>query len=184
MIYHLPLVEKLFVGWRPWLSRDLDAYRNHVYRVINLACAFSPDMDREDFLMLQVAAAFHDVGIWRGDHLDYLQPSADQACAFLARNVELGDRSLELKQRLVRTIVYQHHRIRPITGPGATLAEAFRKAHWMDLAAGWLPFSLPRDTYRQIKKTFPDAGFHRRLLQIMGMRLLHRPLSPLPQLKP
>lgn len=183
MIDHLPLVEKLFAGWRPWLAGDFEAYRNHVYRVINLACALAPGMDPEDFLILQVAAAFHDVGIWRGDSLDYLQPSADQACAFLARHLELGDRSLELKQRLVRTIVYQHHRLRPITGPDTTLAEAFRKAHWMDLLAGTLSFNLPRDTYRQLNRAFPNAGFHRRLLRFIAARLRHRPFSPLPILK-
>lgn len=184
MIENLPLVEKLFAAWRPWLGDDRDRYHNHVYRLVNLACAFWPGIGEEDFLLLEVAAAFHDLGIWRAESVDYLEPSADQACSFLARHIELGDRSLEEKQRIVREIIFQHHRLRALTEPESRLAEVFRKAHWVELTGGYLRFGLPRSRYEEIRRLFPFLGFHRRVLEFIGRRLKQRPFSPLPMLRP
>ncbi len=182
MVEYLPLVERLFAGWRPWLGADLEAYRNHVYRLINLTCTFEPTMEDEDFLLLQVAAAFHDLGIWRGDSVDYLEPSADEACAFLAHHLELGDRSLENKQRLVRTLIYQHHRLTAIDSD-SPVADAFRRAHWTDLTLGWFRYGLPRSRYAELLRRFPGEGFHRRLAGFVARRMRERPCSPLPMLK-
>jgi len=182
MIEYLPLVEKLFAGWRPWLAEDLDAYRNHVYRLINLVFAMEPALDDEDFLLLQIAAAFHGLGIWRGGSVDYLELSADEACGFLARHLELGNRSLEDKQRLVRVMVYQHHQLTALDCD-SLLAEAFRRAHWTDLTGGWIRYDLSRSVYGEILRRFPAAGFHGRLARFMVRRLRKRPLSALAMLK-
>jgi HD superfamily phosphodiesterase len=67
-------IDGLLQEWRSDLGADHIAYRNHVYRVFNLssrlACATGEDSEK-----LAVAAAFHDVGIWLDQTLDYLEPS-------------------------------------------------------------------------------------------------------------
>jgi len=183
MIVDVPRVDQLLTGWQSLLGMDYEAYRNHVYRVINLAMAYFPDMSPEQRDLLCIAAAYHDIGIWTHSTLDYLESSADQACAYLAKNPDAGDSSLETKQRLVSAMIYQHHRIRAIPGDELAAAEAFRKADWADVTLGVRRFGLPRGRYRLICASFPNAGFHRRLLTLFTNRLRESPLSPLPMLR-
>ena len=56
-------INGLFEGWQGRLGRDYLPYRNHVYRVFNLACSLA-DAEAEDIERLAVASAFHDVAIW------------------------------------------------------------------------------------------------------------------------
>lgn len=179
----LPLVEQLFMGWHGIMGQDYTPYRNHVYRIIHLACHFAPQMSADDQLLLQVAAAFHDSGIWLDNTFDYLEPSADRACAWLARHLDVGSGSLDYKQRQVRAMIYRHHQIRPVAEPDLALAEALRKADWTDLSLGLYRFGLPLAAVREIQKTWPAQGFHRRLLQMVWQRVRSHPMSPLPMLR-
>ncbi|MFE8069568.1 hypothetical protein QQM79_00770 [Marinobacteraceae bacterium S3BR75-40.1] len=183
MIQDLQLVDRLFTGWRETLGGDYEGYRNHVYRVVNLTHRFHPEMSEEEFTLLQVAAAYHDVGIWLDNTLDYLEPSADRAGGFLVRHIDLGKSSLAEKQRLVRAMIYQHHAIRPARDPDLPLVDAFRKADWTDVLMGAYAFGLPRKEVKAIQQAFPDAGFHMRLLQLAGHRLKTNPFKPLPMLR-
>lgn len=183
MLTDLSVVDQLLISWQRMLGEDYTAYRHHVYRVINLTQAFYPGMTDNERVLLQVAAAYHDIGIWTNSTLDYLVPSADQACAFLAQNPELGQSSLEHKQHLVQTMIIEHHRVRPLPDLDMPLAEAFRKADWTDVTLGIRRFGLRWAEYRRMQRAFPDAGFHRRLLELVRDRLREAPLSPLPMLR-
>ena len=61
--------------------------------------------------------------------------------------------------------------------------ETFRRADWIDVSNGMLRFGLPRAVVREVRRTFPDAGFHRRLLQLTLRRFRRHPLSPLPMMR-
>lgn len=75
ILHSHPLVEEILTSHRDHANGDdagYDGYRGHVYRVLNLARALTPDTpDRDD--KLAVAAAFHDLDAFSS--LDYLAPS-------------------------------------------------------------------------------------------------------------
>ena len=50
----------------------------------------------------------------------------------------------------------------------------------MDVSLGTIAFDLPRRFLRDVLSTFPNAGFHRRLVQLAVKRFLSHPLNPLP----
>src|SRR5258705_439989 len=79
----IPLVEEILESHR-YLARGddagYDAYKAHVYRVVNFARALTPDVPDRD-AKLAIAAAFHDIGVF--DTLDYLVPSIEAQDAWL-----------------------------------------------------------------------------------------------------
>jgi hypothetical protein len=74
------------------LRHDFIAYRNHVYRVVNLCLALAGGSDRaaapDALEKLAVAAVFHDLGIWtnqvepfrRADWIDVSRGLRTSAC--------------------------------------------------------------------------------------------------------
>jgi len=61
--------------------------------------------------------------------------------------------------------------------------EPFRQADWIDVSLGLLTFGLPRARLRAIFARWPNAGFHRRLVQLTLREARRHPLRPLPVLK-
>lgn len=171
----LPQLEALFSPWRDALGDDYTPYRNHVYRMVHFCLALHPcsEAQREQVLL---AGCYHDIGIWPQLTLDYLPPSSARALEHLA-TADAGSREA------VRLMIELHHKLRAYQGPHQELVEAFRKADLVDLSFGALRFGLPRDYVAQVRAQFPNAGFHKRLLQLAGPWLLHHPLRPLPFLK-
>ena len=139
----LPLADEILESHRQHAHGDdagYDAYKAHVYRVVNFARALTPYRpDRDD--KLAVAAAFHDLAAF--ETLDYLVPSIAAQDASLQANV-LEDWSDELA-----LIVAEHHRLSRYgpTRPHAPLVEAFRRADLVDVSQGldpiWYPESDP-----------------------------------------
>ncbi len=82
LITQLPRVDQLFDQYAERFGKQQTAYRNHVYRLVNLVMAQRPIND-EELGKLQVAAFFHDAGIWLAGTFDYLQPSARLAEHYL-----------------------------------------------------------------------------------------------------
>lgn len=169
----VPLVDGILAHWRAALGRDHAGYRHHVYRVLNGVRALGAPLDDR----MLVAAAFHDLGIWSAGTFDYLAPSIAEARAWLT---EAGR---ERDAAAVQAMIAFHHRVRPYTGHFAALVEPFRRADWADVTLGVLPFGVPRPVLRTLRRRFPDAGFHRRLVALTGARLLRHPLDPLPMLR-
>ncbi|MCH8498494.1 MAG: HD domain-containing protein [Marinobacter sp.] len=180
---HLPIVEKLLQQWHTALGPDYTGYRNHVYRVVNLVHHFYPAMSETDAELLEVAAAFHDIGIWLDHTFDYLEPSADRASAWLAENPEVGEASLERKQRQVRALIMNHHKVRAVPDTNMALAEAFRKADWVDVSFAGRLAGVPKQLRKSLKAAFPDAGFHKRLVQLTWDQVKKKPGSPLPMMR-
>lgn len=170
-----PFLDELFDGSAGVLGADLEAYRNHALRVLNFALAQAPDgpdVQRK----LEIACYFHDVGIWTDGTLDYLEPSARRARAYLESH---GHPSW---QDEIARMVTEHHKLSSAAEDGP-LVEAFRRADWTDVTLGLLRFGLPRAFVAEVRRSFPNRGFHRRLVELTLQRTLRHPLSPLPMFK-
>lgn len=170
-------LDELLQHHRPALGRDFQAYRNHCYRVLNLAMAFSGGDDAETLDRFAIAIAFHDLGIWTDHSFDYLAPSEQRAQAWLAQA------GLEPWSDEITRMIREHHKLRRYRSEPAARVESLRKADWADVSLGLLRFGLPRGFLRDLSAEFPNAGFHWRLVQLALRRLLTHPWSPLPMLR-
>lgn len=171
-----PLAEMLFELWQPALGADATAYRNHVYRVLNFA-SYHSGAEGDDLEQLIIAGVFHDLGIWSDGTFDYLDPSIMRAAQWLRENDH------EDWITSVSIIIREHHKIRPYRGDHARLVEAFRRADLADVSLGLIRPGLPKDVVRLVRRHFPNAGFHKRLLQLAFRQFLRQPWRPMPMLR-
>lgn len=169
------MLNELLGRFRQQIGADLEKYSNHVHRVFEI-CVMH-DGEPENREKYAIAAVFHDVGIWTAHTIDYLPPSIEQAESYLT-GIQ--------KQALIPEItemIYWHHKVRAYEGPFSVTVETFRKADWTDVSLGVLTFGRDRKLLRQLRRRFPNAGFHVFLLQKIGARLFSHPLNPLPMFK-
>jgi hypothetical protein len=176
LLTEIPTLDALLRDHAPVLGADYDGYRNHTYRVANLCAALSSRAP-EELEKVAIAVAFHDIAIWTDHTLDYLQPSMQRARAHL----QAADK-LEWAPE-IEAMILEHHKLRPYKARPGFLVEAFRKADWVDVTHGALRFGLSGVLLRDLFAAFPDAGFHKRLLQLSLQRLRTHPGSPLPMLR-
>ena len=176
VITSLPTVEEVLGNHAPELGRDFVAYRNHVYRVVNLCVAILGDNPRE-LEKIAVAAVFHDLGIWTNHTFDYIDPSVAIAREHLAAR-GMVDWIPEIE-----AMILNHHKVTPSREHPGSLAEPFRRADWIDVTRGLRRFGLPRRFIAAVTATWPSAGFHRRLVELAIARFVKHPLSPLPMVK-
>lgn len=169
-----PLLDEILRPFGSRIGEDFNGYRHHAYRVLNFCRALSGGEVPE---VLIVAAAFHDVGIWTHRTFDYLEPSAEEARHYLCAHGR-GDR-VEAAQSVIRT----HHALRPCRGAHAAHGEIFRRADLADVSLGTIRFGMPKHFITEVRRAFPDAGFHWRLVQLAGRQFLRTPLTPLPMLR-
>ena len=170
------LVEETLDAFRDAIAGDLAAYRGHVYRVLNFCRGFVGAAAESDD-KIAYAAVFHDLGIWSDATVDYLPPSA----ARLRARLEQAGRTA-WSDELAR-MVELHHKLTPYRGAGAVLVEPFRRADLVDLTFGAVGFGLPRAFVREVRATWPAAGFHARVVQLVGGWALGHPLRPFPMLR-
>jgi HD domain len=176
LVTSLPTVEEVLDDHASELGHDLIAYRNHVYRVVNLCLAIVGD-SRAELEKIAVAAVFHDLGIWTNHTFDYIAPSVTIAREHLAAR-GMADWIPEIEAMIVN-----HHKITPSRANPQSLVESFRRADWIDVTRGLRRFGLPRTFIAAVDAAWPNAGFHRRLAQLTIDRFLKHPLTPLPMVK-
>lgn len=178
LLTQLPLVDALFDQYADRFGKQQSAYRNHVYRLINIVHLHLP-LSGDTLDQVQIAGFFHDAGIWLAGTFDYLQPSARLA------NHYLKEQQLGLWQPVVHAMIMNHHKISAYDNKDSAtaLVEAFRRADWTDVTLGAMRFGLPGRDIQLIRRTFPNAGFHRLLLKLSGRQLLSQPWRPLPMLR-
>ncbi len=68
-------------------------------------------------------------------------------------------------------------------GPFERAVKTFRRADLVDVSLGLVRFGLPASQVRAVRKAFPKAGFHRRLLVQTARQFLRDPLHPLPMMR-
>ena len=173
----LPLAEEILEANRSVAAGDdegYDAYKAHVYRVVNLARALTPDSpDRDD--KLQIAAAFHDLVAFKT--LDYLVPSIEAQDAWLRQT------GREAWADELALIVANHHKMTPYKGPSAELAEAFRRADLVDVSQGLIRAGLPKAYVKEVRSAFDARVFFRRVIPGATLRAV-RKLQPFGFLRP
>jgi hypothetical protein len=156
------------------LGKHFDPYKNHVYRVYNLA--IQQVTQPQDQKILSIAVAFHDLGIWTHHTFDYLPPSIALASNYCSER-ELGD---DLTARIV-SIISEHHRVNKVVDNHLT--EAFRQADLTDLTFGLIKCGNNPAYIRLLKSIFPNKGFHIYLIKIFIKNLFIKPWKPLPMFK-
>jgi len=170
------IAETVLDKFRPDLGADFEAYRNHIRRVLNFYSALDP-AGSDPSEAVQLAAAFHDLGIWTDDTFDYLAPSVKRARAHLDSSGQLP------LFPEVSLLIAGHHKIRPYLGEFALPVERFRRADFVDLSLGLLRFGLPASFVREVRAAFPNAGFHGRLASLTLKQAARNPLRPLPMFR-
>jgi len=172
----IPLLEEILAPWQGRIGEDFDGYKNHVSRVLNFCFALR-ECDEEERHKLIIVGAFHDIGIWSDGTVDYLAPSIAQA------NLYLTAHGLTHWTREIGLIIDLHHKLRPYRGGISPLIEIFRKADLADFLLGLIKGGVPAATVRAAKTAYPNAGFHKRLMQLAGGWFAKHPLSPPPFMK-
>lgn len=176
LLREIPVLDEVLEAHAAALGGDFTAYRNHAYRVANLCVALSPG-GAAQLEKIATAAAFHDLGIWTDHTFDYLRSSVSLARAHLARA------GREEWAPEVAEMILQHHKLSTYKGHSHTLVEPLRRADWVDVSKGLFTFGLPRALVREVFSTWPNAGFHKRLVRLELTRLRTHPLSPLPMVR-
>ena len=175
LVTSLPTVEEVLESHASDLGRDRVAYRNHVYRVVNLCLAIMGDS--VELEKIAVAGVFHDIGIWTNKTFDYIPPSIAVARQYLeARGMTDWIPEIE-------AMIEEHHKITSEPPNSESLVESFRRADWIDVTRGLRRFGVPRTFVTTVFSTWPNAGFHRRLVQLTMDQWRKHPLNPLPVFK-
>jgi len=170
------LMDEVLSTWGAALGRAQRPYTAHVYRVYNYSCRLLGSDRGTD--LLAVASAFHDIGIWSDRTFDYLAPSSARAVEFA------GARTPHVSSDLLRITIENHHRLRRISsGAEPAVAEAFRRADWIDVTRGLVRGGLDRGFQRDVVRAFPYSGFHALLLKTALAWAPRHPLRPLPMLR-
>lgn len=175
-ILEFPCTDEILTSFALAIGADLQGYRNHIYRVLNFHSALS-GTESLPSLAVQIAAAFHDLGIWTDDTLDYLPPSIALATEYLDSQQRPG-----LKDE-VRALILEHHKVRRYRGACADSVEFFRQADLVDVSMGLVRFGLPRSFIKTVQSTFPDHGFHSMLIKRSARQFIRSPLRPLPMFR-
>ena len=177
---HLPLLEEILAPWKDDIGSDYPGYRNHIYRMVHFCFALGecgPGWSDDSRRKVIIAGCFHDLGIWSDRTFDYLPPSIVRAHTYLKQN------ALEHWGPEIELLIDNHHRLRAYKDTRYPLVELFRKADLVDVSLGLVTFGLSRRYIGRVKALFPNAGFHWRLVRLVGGWAPRHPGSPLPFLR-
>ncbi len=169
------IIEELFEKFGPEMGVDYQRYKNHVYRVFLNCLLIDGNNMNED--LYAIAAVFHDIGIWTDRTIDYIDPSIIQAELYLT---ETGKEDLIDE---VSMMIFWHHKVTDYKGAHQKIVETFRRADWIDVSRGLRRFGLPRARLASVFAAWPNAGFHKRLIQLSLTRLRTHPFAPLPMMR-
>ncbi|MCF6293116.1 MAG: hypothetical protein L3J04_06965 [Robiginitomaculum sp.] len=172
----LPIVDAVLAKSKAIIGDDFDGYRNHVYRMVN-CCFWLKTCSKQDMQKIQIAAAFHDIGIWVDDTFDYLAPSVPPAVQYLQDN-GLQDWTDEIS-----LMITEHHKLRAYNDNPDMLVELFRKGDLVDFSLGMFRFGIDKALLRELKTTFPNSGFHKGLIKKSLKWFIRNPLNPAPMMK-
>jgi len=173
---HIALLEDILDEWKDRIGNDYLGYKNHVYRVIHFCFALH-DCNIEDREKIIIAGCFHDLGMWADNTVDYLPPSIALVKEYLKqRNLEHWSPEIEL-------MIDMHHKLRKYQGDRYPLVEVFRRGDLVDFSLGIIKWGLPTSYIKSVKDHFPNAGFHKQLLQLALGWFAKHPLSPPPFMK-
>ena len=101
--------------------------------------------------LVAIAIAYHDLGVWACDSMDYIRASAELAADFCVENglPEWADE--------IRLIIDMHHKVTPYTGVYEKTVETVRRADLYDFSYGWLPRNIERKHIDRFSTSSPTA---------------------------
>jgi len=173
---NIPLLEEILIEWKSKIGNDYEGYKNHVYRMLNY-CFYLSEPSKDDRKKLIIAAAFHDLGIWSDNTVDYLPPSVSLAKDYLEQN------GLNSWVEEVSLVIDLHHKITQVKNKKHPSIELFRKADLVDFSLGSIRSGVSKSYIQEVKSTFPNAGFHKRLVQLSWQQFKQHPFNPAPMMK-
>lgn len=158
--------------------QPLIPYRNHCYRVYNVAVrAFlETKLTNKDKELIAIALGFHDLGLFTHNTLDYLPPSIELVEKWM--NAKGGFSKDDIEK--VRLMIEYHHKVTAYEGPHADLVERVRKADWTDVTMGMMTFEADSGTLKTLRDAFPIEGFYSVLVKAEVLWLFSNPLRPIP----
>ena len=168
------LITEILSFHKKELGSNFEKYHNHACRVFLFAAKLSEANDEQQ-KQLAIAAAFHDMGIWSANTMDYLDPSIKLAAEYLTEH------KLEHWTESVSQIIDNHHKLTPFKNN--QLAESFRKADLIDLTFGFIKFGLSYSQISEYNKLFPAKGFQPYIFKEVFKNIVKHPLNPLPIMK-
>lgn len=169
-------VDGLLETYREQLGGNYDAYRNHLYRMMNFTLYLNGP-DESLLAPLEVAGFFHDLDFILRGNAHYLEPSAEAARAYLDET----NRS-ELAP-LVTDLIVWHHKLTKYRGDQGAIVEHFRVADLIDLSLGVIRGGVDKAFIKEAKRTFPNAGFHKVLVKTLVPYALTHPFNPMPMMR-
>lgn len=177
----LSTLDTILDSYREQLGTNYEGYRNHCYR----ACHFcfelinneGKSLTAEDSEKLQIAFAFHDLGLFTDNTVDYLPPSEKLARAYLAEE-DKADWAEE-----IALMISEHHKITPYKNAQYPLVEVVRQADLVDFSLGMIRLGVAKSAVKQLKKQFPNAGFHKMVATRQVGRIKSHPSNPFPIFK-
>jgi hypothetical protein len=172
----IPLLEEILADWQELISNEYEGYKNHVYRMIHFCLALK-DCNEEEREKIIIAGAFHDIGIWVEDTVDYIPPSIPPAMEYLKR------RNLEAWFAEIELMISEHHKITEYKDKTYPLVELFRKGDLVDFSFGLFKFGIAQDYIKEVKAEFPNADFHKNLGKRAARWFVKHPLNPAPMMK-
>ncbi len=168
-----PLIEQILASWRTEIGPVFEGYRGHVYRVLNLCCSLHK-CEPDEIDKLAIAAAFHDIGLWSDQTVDYVPPSVQRAADWLA----LQGRTAWTDE--ICMIIEVHHKVRAVHDQRFPLVEVFRKADLIDFSLGLIRCGVSRGLISSLKTSIPNQGFHAYLVRTALKWFIRHPLRPIP----
>lgn len=173
---HIPQLEEIFSEWKDTLGSEYQGYKNHVYRMVHFCLALK-ECNEDEKERIIVAGAFHDIGIWIKDTIDYIPPSLPPAMEYLK------SRNLETWSEEVTLMITEHHKIREFKDTSYPLVELFRKGDLVDFSLGLFTFGIPKAYIGVVKEKFPNSDFHKNLGKRAARWFIKHPLNPAPMMK-
>jgi hypothetical protein len=172
----IPLLEEILIKWQEVIGSEYEGYKNHVYRMIHFCLALK-ECSEEEREKIIIAGAFHDIGIWIENTVDYIPPSIPPAMTYLKhRNLEAWGVEIEL-------MIAEHHKVTKYKDQTYPIVELFRKGDLVDFSFGLFKFGIPESYIKNVKGEFPNADFHKNLGKRAGAWIIKHPLDPAPMMK-
>ena len=172
----LSLLDEILESYQEQIGKNFLGYKNHNYRVLHFCFALK-DFNEEDKNKMMIAAAFHDIAFFTKGTVDYLPPSIEIAKEYLSQN------NKEDQIEEISLIIDQHHKLTQYKGPFENTVETFRQADLADFSIGFMKGDLTSDTVKNVKKAFPNEGFHQALMKGGAGWVMKNPFNPIPILK-
>jgi len=169
-------IDDILSQWTGVIGADYPGYRNHVVRMATFCLALR-DCSEEERHKLEIAACFHDIGLWTARTFDYLEPSVLPAREYLREH------RLDAWGDEIEAMILDHHKLTPVRVAPSPLVELFRRGDLVDFSLGLVRFGLSKAFIREIVTELPNTGFHRTLVRMTVAWVPRHPLNPAPMFK-